>query len=54
MRCLRSHSRFNIPAGGGAAESEVGVMVGLGVKRREALERSGKARVLIGGSREWR
>lgn len=56
VRCLRSQSRFIIPAGGGAEESEEGVEVGLGFGGRmsAALERSGKARVLIGGEREWR
>lgn len=43
-----------MPAGGGAEESP-GTGLGLGGgKRRETLERSGKAKVLIGGSREWR
>lgn len=56
VRCLRSQSLFNMPAGGGAEESpgpELGLGLG-GGKRRETLERSGKAKVLIGGSREWR
>ena len=52
MRCLRSQSRFKMPeggGGGGGGEGESGLAA-----KREILEKSGRARVLIGGCSEWR